>query len=42
MERVVYHGVLHLCGYNDKSEEEIVVMRTKENYYLELNVSRET
>lgn len=42
MERVVYHGVLHLCGYNDKSEEEIVVMRTKENYYLDLNVSRET
>ena len=42
MERVVYHGVLHLCGYNDKSEEEIFVMRAKENYYLELNVSRET
>ena len=33
--RVVFHGVLHLVGYNDKSEEEIRVMREKENYYLQ-------
>lgn len=32
--RVVFHGVLHLIGYNDKLDEEIVLMREKENYYL--------
>ncbi|RXR24317.1 rRNA maturation RNase YbeY [Flavobacterium stagni] len=29
--RVMAHGVLHYCGYKDKSEEESVLMRTKEN-----------
>lgn len=33
--RVTAHGVLHLCGYNDKTEEEEKLMRSKENYYLE-------
>ncbi|MGB0934261.1 MAG: rRNA maturation RNase YbeY [Lishizhenia sp.] len=32
--RVCVHGVLHLCGYGDKSSEEVVVMRKKEDYYL--------
>ena len=32
--RVLFHGVLHLIGYNDKSEEEIKVMRERENFYL--------
>ena len=32
--RVVVHGFLHLCGYNDKAEEEKKIMRSKENYYL--------
>lgn len=32
--RVVFHGVLHLVGYNDKTEEEQKTMREKENYYL--------
>ena len=32
--RVVFHGVLHLVGYNDKTEEEQREMREKENYYL--------
>lgn len=32
--RVVFHGVLHLVGYNDKSEEEKKLMREKEDYYL--------
>jgi len=40
--RVVFHGVLHLCGYNDKSEEDILVMRSKEDYYLTQLVSCET
>ena len=33
--RVVFHGVLHLVGYKDKTEAEQKVMRKKENYYLE-------
>ena len=32
--RVAVHGVLHLCGYGDKSEDEIVQMRSKEEFYL--------
>lgn len=28
--RVMAHGVLHLCGYRDKTEEETRVMRRKE------------
>ncbi len=40
--RVVFHGVLHLCGYNDKLEEEILVMRSREDYYLNQLVSCET
>jgi rRNA maturation RNase YbeY len=32
--RVVIHGVLHLCGFKDKTDEEAQLMRTKENYYL--------
>lgn len=40
--RVVFHGVLHLCGYKDKSEEDEKLMRTKEAFYLDMFVSRET
>lgn len=32
--RVVFHGVLHLVGYNDKTDEEQRIMTEKENYYL--------
>lgn len=32
--RVVIHGLLHLCGLGDKEEEEIALMRSKENQYL--------
>ena len=32
--RVIFHGVLHLIGYNDKIEEEKKQMREKEEYYL--------
>jgi probable rRNA maturation factor len=35
LHRVIFHGVLHLCGYNDKSPSQITQMRTKENLYLE-------
>jgi len=34
LARVIFHGALHLCGYKDKSSEDISVMRKKENYYL--------
>ena len=32
--RVMAHGVLHLSGYKDKSQEEKAVMRSKEDFYL--------
>jgi probable rRNA maturation factor len=32
--RVIFHGALHLCGYQDKKKSEITVMRQKEDYYL--------
>jgi probable rRNA maturation factor len=34
--RVVVHGILHLCGYFDKSVEDEKLMRMKEEYYLNL------
>jgi len=34
--RVMIHGVLHLCGYQDKTEQEQYEMRKKEDYYLSL------
>lgn len=32
--RVMVHGVLHLCGYRDKEEEDRLEIREKENQYL--------
>ena len=34
LHRVIIHGVLHLCGYHDKEEEEKEEMTAKENEYL--------
>ena len=34
--RVIVHGILHLCGYKDKTIEEESSMRVKENMALEL------
>ena len=34
--RVIVHGLLHLIGYDDHSDEEIAVMRSKEDFYLNL------
>ena len=36
LHRVMIHGVLHFCGYNDKTKEEKHLMREKEDYYLSL------
>ena len=42
LKRVCVHGVLHLCGYGDKSVDEARIMRSKEDYYLDKYVSRGT
>ena len=34
--RVMAHGVLHYCGYKDKSESDEVVMREKENEKMQM------
>lgn len=34
LNRVIVHGLLHLIGYDDHSEEDQKTMRSKENYYL--------
>lgn len=36
LNRVIVHGLLHLLGYKDESEEELKLMREKEDYYLSL------
>jgi len=36
LHRVIVHGVLHYCGYKDKSSEDAKAMRQKENDYLNL------
>jgi probable rRNA maturation factor len=36
LHRVMVHGLLHLCGYADKSEPEEKAMRFKEDHYLSL------
>ena len=40
--RVVFHGVLHLCGYKDKKKDDVSLMREKEDFYIQRFVSRET
>ena len=34
LNRVLCHGILHLCGYKDKTEEEQTQMRSKEDFYI--------
>lgn len=36
LNRVIIHGLLHLVGYEDHTEKDIKLMRSKENYYLSL------
>lgn len=36
LDRVLVHGLLHLLGYKDKTQEEQAEMRSKEDYYLNL------
>ncbi len=34
MALYVIHGLLHLCGYDDKSPQEVKAMRERERHYL--------
>lgn len=34
LHRVIFHGLLHLCGYNDKSKTEKKKISEKEDFYL--------
>ena len=36
LNRVMAHGVLHLLGFKDKSTEDAVLMRIKENEKMEM------
>ncbi|MBT8189620.1 MAG: rRNA maturation RNase YbeY [Saprospiraceae bacterium] len=36
LHRVIVHGLLHMIGYNDKTQEDEFQMREKENSYLQL------
>lgn len=36
LHRVLAHGLLHLCGYKDKTDEEKSEMRNKEDFYLNI------
>ncbi len=33
--RVVVHGLLHMCGYDDHSVADRQIMRARESYYLQ-------
>ena len=35
LQRVMIHGVLHLCGYDDHEEGDIELIRKKEAFYLD-------
>lgn len=34
LHRVIIHGILHYCGFNDKTKEEAALMRKKEDEAL--------
>ena len=36
LKRVLVHGILHYCGYNDKGEAEELLMRSKEDEKIAL------
>jgi rRNA maturation RNase YbeY len=40
LHRVIFHGILHLCGFNDKSSQQIKRMREREDHYLRLYFGR--
>lgn len=34
LHRVMFHGLLHLCGYKDKTPAQITKMREREDFWL--------
>ncbi|MBX7051017.1 MAG: rRNA maturation RNase YbeY [Flavobacteriales bacterium] len=34
IQRVIIHGVMHLCGYKDKKKSDQILMRKMEDFYL--------
>jgi rRNA maturation RNase YbeY len=34
LSRVMIHGILHYCGYKDKTDSDTSEMRSKESYYI--------
>ena len=36
LDRVIIHGILHYCGYKDKTNDDELLMRSKEDYYLSI------
>ena len=36
LHRIIFHGALHLCGYNDKKKAEVLLMRSMEEKHLKL------
>lgn len=42
LHRVIFHGLLHLCGYRDKSKKDIALMREREEFYLHKYFPRST
>ncbi len=36
LHRIMAHGILHLCGYQDKTPKHKLLMTGKEDYYLSL------
>lgn len=34
LRRVIVHGVLHYCGYKDKTDDDAKTMRDRENHHL--------
>jgi probable rRNA maturation factor len=34
VHRLLFHGLLHLCGYKDKLKADQLLMRQKEDFYL--------
>lgn len=39
LNRVMVHGILHLIGYDDHTDEDKKIMREKEDYYLAMRES---
>jgi probable rRNA maturation factor len=36
LKRVMIHGILHYCGFKDKTDDDAKFMREKENHYLSI------